>query len=50
MPEMKAAVALALLLTAAVAMAAPLTQKQCRVVKDVEYREVFETKCKTTYK
>ena len=27
----------------------PRPQTQCRVVKDIEYREEFETKCQTTY-
>ena len=27
----------------------PRPQTQCRVIKDIEYREEFETKCQTIY-
>jgi len=61
---MKSAVALILSVSVAAVVAAPQysvnnnnnnrpsrprPQTQCRVVKDIEYREEFETKCQTTY-
>jgi len=59
---MKSAVALILAMSAAAVMAAPQyggsnnrpsrprpQQQKCRVIKDIEYREEFETKCNTIY-
>ena len=59
---MKSAVALILAVSAAAVMAAPQyggsnnrpsrprpQQQKCRVIKDIEYREEFETKCNTIY-